>query len=403
MSEMIAPNGQGEIESYYCPMHPTYKSDRPGDCPICNMALVPKRKTSAQSVSATDGRVPIDLPPARQQLIGVRLGIAQKGKVSKTIRASARVDFDERKLSAVTLKFNGWVEELFVNAVGQDVKIGDPLLRLYSPELLEAQRNYLLASESLTSLEGKNSDSLPFAKESARSARERLLLWDLNENQLRDLETKKEPETRLTFQSNAKGIVTKRHVVKGSYVMAGTELYEIADLSTVWVIADVYEYELPEIQVGQEADITVASSRGESVRGKVTYIYPTLNEATRTARVRLEVENPEGKLKPGMYGEAAIHVDLGEQLTVDAEAIIDSGTRQLVFVDRGEGRLEPREVEVGARADGKVIIRKGLEEGEKVVTSGNFLIDSESRLQAALMAGSEPTMPAMPEHQGHGK
>ncbi len=382
-----------EVATYYCPMHPSYKADRAGDCPICNMSLVALKGDEASAASGISGYSTVTIRPERRQLIGVKTAAVEKKAFAKTIRAAGRVEYNEKALSAVNLKFGGWVEELFVKSTGESVQKGAPLLVIYSPDLLEAQKNYLLSLEARASLgEKPPPEALAFAEQSLRSARERLTLWDLTGEQLKALEERKEPETRVTMFSKVEGVVLKRNIAQGSYAEPGRDLYEIADLSTVWVHADVYAYEVSEVKVGLEATVHLPSLSGDFLKGSVAYVYPYFNQETRTIRVRLEVPNPDGKLKPGDYGSVAIAVDLGEQLVVDDQAILDSGTRQIVFIDRGEGKLEPREVKVGVRADGMAAIIEGLEAGDKVVTSGNFLIDAESRLKAALLQGAESGM-----------
>ncbi|MBI4583535.1 MAG: efflux RND transporter periplasmic adaptor subunit [Planctomycetes bacterium] len=379
----------GSPETYYCPMHPSYQADRPGDCPICNMSLVPLKGGEAPMASKIPGYSVVTIRPERRQLIGLKTGAVEKKVIAKTIRAVCRVEYNEKKLSAVNLKYGGWIEELKVKATGESVRKGDPLFVIYSPELLEAQQSYLLALEAFHAL-GSNpaQDARAFAEQSLRSARDRLLLWDLAEEQIRSLEARKEPAPRMPVLSRMEGVVIKRNVVQGTYVEPGKDLYEIADLSTVWVHADVYEYEIPEVKEGLKAQVHLSALPNQPLSGEVVYVYPYLNEATRTVRVRLEFPNPEGKLKPGAYGNVAIAVDLGERIVVDDQAILDSGSRQIVFMDQGEGRIEPREVKVAARADGLAVIAEGLEAGEKVVTSGNFLVDAESRLKAALLQGA---------------
>ncbi len=369
---------------YYCPMHPTYISDRPGDCPICNMSLVPLKQEAAAG-SGVPGYATATIQPQQRQLIGVKTAAVGKRALHRTIRAAGRVEYNEKSLAAVSLKVGGWIEELFVKSTGEAVRKGQPLFALYSPDLLEAQRNYLIARAS------RDEGIL-------RAARDRLFLWDVSEEQIRAIEEKNEPFVRLPILSKVEGIVTRRNVVQGAYAEAGRDLLEIADLSTVWIHADVYEYEVPEVKVGQPASAHLSAFPGEAVQGKVVYIYPYLNEITRTVRVRLEVPNAEGKLKPGMYAEVAMPVDLGEPLAVPDEAVMDTGARRIAFVDLGEGRFEPREVDLGPRADGFVAVRKGLKEGEKVAVSGNFLIDSESRIKSALLGSNQEG-----GHEGHNR
>jgi RND family efflux transporter MFP subunit len=378
---------------YHCPMHPNYISDRPGTCPICGMNLVPvkeEQKETAPSAATAEGRATVTITAERRQLIGVQTGTVAKKQVTKTIRAVGMVEYNEKALSTVNLRFSGWVEELMVKAVGDEVHKGAPLFVIYSPELLEAQRNYLLAREMASALgENATAETKGLAEEGLRSARDRLTLWEIPEDQIKDLDAKQQPKGLATILAKVDGIVVSRNIVLGAYAEANRDLYALADLSTVWLQADVYEYEIPLVAVGQEARMVLASMPGESFVGTVLFIYPYLNEATRTARVRLEFPNPEGALKPGMYATVLISADLGEQLVVDDTAILDTGVRQIAFVDLGDGRFEPRELTVGQRADGLAVVLKGLAEGEKVVTSANFLIDSESQLKAALQMGAQ--------------
>jgi RND family efflux transporter MFP subunit len=396
---------------YHCPMHPNYVSDKPGTCPICGMDLVPftpEETEQAQPAPGLETHAPVTLSPWRRQLIGVQIGTVEKRRVTRTIRAAGRVEYDEKSLAAVNLKFGGWIVELMVKSVGETVRKGSPLMAIYSPDLLEAQRNYLVARAALASLgTDAPADSRSLAEEMLRSARERLRLWDFTEEQLKAIESSQQPEHDVTIFSKVDGVVTARNVTLGSSVEPGRNLFEIADLTTVWMLADVFESEAPLVKVGQPAKVVLNSVPDEPLTGTVSYIYPALDESTRTLRVRLECPNPGGRLKPGMYATVFIAVDLGEQLVVDDDAVLDTGLRQIVFVDKGEGRLEPREVVVADRADGLAIIAKGLDAGEKIVTSGNFLVDSESRMKAALrQVGSasrpetKPGMPSMPGMPG---
>jgi RND family efflux transporter MFP subunit len=300
------------------------------------------------------------------------------------------VQYNERALSTVSLRFGGWIEELMVKAVGDEVHRGAPLFVIYSPEVLEAQRNCLLARDTVAAVgENASAETKALAEESLRSARGRLTLWEIPEDQIKQLEAGQAPKGLATIFAKVDGIVISRNIVLGAYAEANRDLYALADLSTVWLQADVYEYEMPLVKVGQEARMLLSSMPGEGFAGTVNYVYPYLNEATRTVRVRLEFPNSQGTLKPGMYATVLISADLGEQLVVDDNAILDTGVRQIAFVDLGEGRFEPRELTVGQRADRMTVILKGLAEGEKVVTSANFLIDSESQLKAALQMGAQ--------------
>jgi len=367
-------------------MHPSYRSDRPGDCPICNMTLVRLDASDAGATADTvTSHAAITLAPERARLIGVRTGAVAREKFAQTIHAVGRLEVDERRRSAVTTKFAGFVEELHVKAVGDVVKKGDPLFTVYSPELFEAQQSYVVAKRAL-----------PADDPTVASARERLRLLDLTEEQIVALEGRPEPDRRATIVARVAGTVLRRDVTEGGALEAGKELFEIADLASLWLLVDVYASDLPFVHAGDEVTFTVAGAGGEPRHGKVGYVYPTLNEATRTARARIDVGNGDGALKPGMYAEATLAADLGEQLVVDADAILDTGVRQLVFVSAAEGKFEPREVTLGDRSDGKAVVLKGLAEGERVVTSGNFLIDSESRLRAAQHAQATGASAASP-------
>ena len=375
---------------YHCPMHPNYVADKMGTCPICNMDLVLIEPGAPAATGAEpEGHASIVLNSERRQLIGLRTGTALKKRLAKTVRAVGRVEYNQKAQSAVSLKYSGWAQDVNVRAVGDPVRKGDALFSIYSPEALEAQRNYLIARETgLAMTEKSSAANRALGVDAARSARERLLLWDFTEDQVKQIETQGEPMKYVTVFSRTAGVVTARNIVPGKYIEAGTDLYELVDLSTVWINADVYEYEIPLIAVGQEARVELSSLPGDALNGKVAYIYPYLNEQTRTARVRIEFANADGKLKPGMYATVAISVDLGDRLVVDDGAVLFTGTRSIVFVDKGDGLLEPRNVTTGESVDGVTIVQSGLAEGDKVVTSGNFLVDSESRLKSALKQGA---------------
>lgn len=372
-----------QSQDWYCPMHPGQRSDRPGNCPICNMELLRfERGTGDHEAEGAESgdHAAVTLSPHRTQLIGVRTGLVEKRKVARTIHAVGRVEVDERRLSAVNLKFAGWIGELFAKSVGQTVRKGEPLLSVYSPELYEAQRNYLAAKRSL-----------PAEDPTLASARERLRLLDLTDEQIAELGSRSEPERRTKILAPRDGTLLVRNVVEGGAIEPGKDLFELADLSSLSVMVDLYAGEAALARPGQEAALSftgLPDPGGVARRGRVEFIYPSLNEATRTVRARIVVDNQDGALKAGMYADATLEVDLGEVLVIDGDAVLDTGARQLVFVAPEEGRFEPREVKLGDRSDGHAVVLSGLTEGEKVVTSGNFLIDSESRLRAALHASA---------------
>ncbi len=373
-------------QRYYCTMHPQYITDRPGDCPICNMHLEPLEEDAAAEASDVPGMARVRLETDRRQMIGLRLGTVRTTRLVKTIRAPGIVAYDERGLSAVTLKVGGWIEELHVRAVGDLVAKGDPLFTLYSPEIAEAQQSYVIGRQALRA-PGLAGDARAAAEADLASARERLLRWDLTDAQLAELDVAAAAPARTVIRARTGGVVTARTIVLGAYAEAGRNLLELADLSTVWINAEIYEHEIPHVKVGAAAEVTLSALPGVSIDARVAFIHPSVTADTRTLKVRIEAPNPGGALKPGMYADAMLQADLGEHLAVDDGAILDTGVRRIVFVDLGDGVLEPREVATGARADGVTAIVAGLAVGERVVTSGNFLIDAESRLKAALLGG----------------
>jgi len=387
-------------------------SDRPGDCPICGMRLVaieedagahappahaghsghaPENVHSpAGAGPVVDGRAPIRLPEQRRQIIGVRTTAVERRPLVRTIKTVGRVTSDETRLHHVHAKVAGWVERLYANATGQPVKAGEPLLTLYSPELVASAQEYLIA---LRGRETLTDATLPSARTSGEqllaSARRRLLLFDISPQQIRALEESGVAPTTMTLHAPISGHILTRNVTQGEKIEPGLNLLDIADLSHVWVLADVYEYELPFIRVGQRATMTLSYLPDRTFEGTVTLIYPVVVEATRTVKVRIELPNPGFTLRPEMYAEVGIRSDLGEALVIPESAVISTGQRDIAFVDHGGGTLEPRELKIGARLADAYEVLDGLAEGDRVVTSGNFLIDSESKLKAALAdAGS---------------
>jgi Cu(I)/Ag(I) efflux system membrane fusion protein len=330
------------------------------------------------------GQASVQLSPAQRQLIGVTYATVAKKPLVKTIRTVGRVEYDESGIAEVTLKISGWIKDLFVNQTGRFVKKGQPLLSLYSPDLVSAQQDYLLALRTRTKLgESTIAEALDSAEFLVEASRNRLLLWDLTPARIRDLERSGRPKLHQTLHSPITGYVIEKEALQGRRVEPGMSLYKIADLSTVWVKAAIYEYELPLIREGQEATITLAYIPGSAWPGSVDYIYPYLDAETRTNPVRIVFRNPGQKLKPGMYANIELKADLGERLVVPENAVLHSGMRKLVFIDRGAGRLEPREVTLGVQTDGYREVLGGLEVGQRIAASANFLIDSESKLAAA--------------------
>ena len=377
-------------------MNPGEISDRPGkDSMGMEMVPVEVEEPSPQG-SPVEGHAVVRIPDRKQQLIGVATQIIRRAPFVRRIKTVGRVAVDETRLHHVHTKVAGWIEALHSPATGEYVRKGQPLLSIYSPELLASQEEYLVA---LRGLEAMGNEAPPAAVQRAEelleSARQRLLLFDLTEEQIRRLAARGMAERTVTLEAPMSGHVLVRNVTHGERIEANTTLIEIADLSRVWVMASVYEYELPFLRVGQPAEMTLSYLPGRSIRGHVALISPVLDAATRTVQVRLEFPNPDLKLKPEMYADVELRGDLGERLAVPESAVLATGTRDIVFVAKGEGTFEPREVRLGLRASDAVEVLDGLAEGEAVVTSGNFLIDSESRLKSALQSTGSPT-PAQP-------
>ena len=324
------------------------------------------------------------VPAVARQLIGVRNASATYTTLTQEIRTVGTVGYDERGLTQVTLKTSGWVREVFVNSIGRAVRKGEPLFTFYSPDLLTTQDEYLLALRAQAQLAVSPLDE---AKANAAalvaSARERLRLWDLTDAQITALEHRGKAEPVLTVYAPASGIVLKREALPGKYVEPGTTLYEVADLSIVWISADIYESEVASVKLDQPISVSFAAYPGETFRGKMTYIYPTVNQEARTVRVRFELPNPGLKLKPGMYGNVTLQTDAAKALVVPKEAVLETGLRQLVFMDRGQGRYEQTLVKLGRRNQDNVEVMEGLKEGDRIVTSANFLLDAESKLTSA--------------------
>ncbi|MEX0880661.1 MAG: efflux RND transporter periplasmic adaptor subunit [Thermoanaerobaculia bacterium] len=321
----------------------------------------------------------IRLSPDRQQLIGVVLTPVAMRPMTREVRTVGRVEYDERRLAFVNTKFAGWIERLDVDFTGIFVRKGQTLMAIYSPELVSAQEEYLLALRAVRSLSAGTNVS----RELLDATRRRLLSWDIREDHIKELETTGKTRRTLDIHSPISGYVIEKMALQGLRVEPGMNLYKIADISRVWIDAAIYEYEVPLIKLGQEARVDLSYAPGEVLRGKVSYVYPYLDEKTRTVRVRLEFPNPHAALKPGMYADVVLEAKGDEALAVPQTAVLDTGSRKLVFVSRGEGRFDPREIKTGYLAGGYYQVLEGLAQGEKVVTSANFLIDSESQLSTA--------------------
>lgn len=400
---------QGDV--YYCPMHPDFKSNKPDNCPVCSMKLVKLEKPGGDGAKQTTQGMPgmdmgsgdegraapgantIFIDPQRQQLIGVRSEPAAVRPLVKEIRAVGKVAYDETKVTHIHTKISGYIEQVFVDYVGKVVKAGDPLFTIYSPDLVATQEEYLLAlraqrqfaASSFAGVSGRANSLL-------EAARRRLELWDITPAQIRAIEREGKARRDLTIYSPVGGVVTERAAYHhGRFVNPEMDLYTIADLSTVWINGEVYEYELPFVKTGLNADIEFPYDGGKrTLRGKVAYVYPYLEEKTRTAKIRFAFTNPNFVLKPDMFVNVKLKINLGNKLVVPEDAVLDTGTEQYVFVDKGNGYFEPRSVKLGPEAGGYHAIERGLEAGERVVTAANFILDSESRLKGAFANMGKP-------------
>lgn len=434
----VAPNqpsseGSTKAQKFHCPMHPSIVMDHAGNCPICGMKLIPIDAASDTHLAAEHAhsnepaaapKVPdmaiVEIDPSKQQLIGLTTAEVTKGPIGGAVRTVGKVTIDETRVRHVNIKNGGFVEEVFVDFVGKKVQKGEPLFTLFSPELLAAQEEYLLAKRTQESLKsaGEGHGQLLAA------AKRRLALWDVSEKALLRLEETGAPAKTITFYSPASGVITKKDVVDGMKLEAGAMPYEIVDLSSVWVLADVYESELRYVKTGMPATLSMKAFPGRTFTGKVAFVDPFLSPQSRTVKVRLNFPNPGGDLRPEMFGEVVLELGSREALMVPIDAIIDSGTAKVVFVAQGDGKFSPRQIGSGQSDGNFVEILKGLALGERVVTRANFLLDSESRLRSSLseMGGaqkesarvlppsgtessvqSDSQAPAASEHAGHGR
>ncbi|MGZ7107283.1 MAG: efflux RND transporter periplasmic adaptor subunit, partial [Candidatus Angelobacter sp.] len=340
---------------------------------------------------------PVQLSPERMQSIGVKLGKAEIQSVSDEIRAAGNVEVDERRVSYVQARFPGWIRSVYADASYQFIRKGQPLFTIYSPDLVSTQQEYLLAKKNVEAVRSSSVSGVASGSQSLLAAtRQRLEQWDVPASEIQKLESTGKVITDLTFNSPATGYITERTALPNMYVQPETRLYTVADLSSVWVTAQVFQSDLGRIKPGDPAVVTVDAYPGQAFSGRIRDILPQVDMTTRTARVRLSLANPGLKLKPGMYVNVVLHVPLGRQLVVPSSAVLYAGLRQLVFVSRGEGVFDPREVQTSGQAGDKTIITRGLKAGERIVISAGFLIDSESQLQAAAGAFNPPPPGAGP-------
>lgn len=337
-------------------------------------------------VSAERSKVPghaiVTISPDRQQMIGVRKGKVVRDDLMMSIRAVGIIEPDQMKLKRVQTRVKGWVTKVFVNFVGQDVRKGDPLVEIYSPNLLETQQEYLIALKH-----PEKAEQAVMESSLAASALRRLKLLDVPDDEIRELERTRKARDTLVLRSAIDGRVLDRNVLEGNYVEPAMELYRIADLSVVWLQAKIYEYELPHVAVGQQATVTLLAEPDSEFRGRVSFVEPVAQEVTRTVKVRVEIENPTDEVKPGMYADLRIEHSMGAGLVIPDSAVLRTGERDLAFRALPAGRFEPVEVKLGARFGDRWEVREGLKEGDEIVISAGFLIDSESRLKSTASGG----------------
>ena len=355
-----------------------------------------RRVVGGEGQEGATGDVPgmVTIPLDRLQTIGVKYEQVARRPLEKVIRTVGRVAVDERKLAKVTIKFHGWIEELFVSATGDHVKKGQALFTIYSPDLVASQEEYLLALQGRKQMgESEFPEVARGSKDLLEATKRRFQLWDIREDHIRELERTGKVLKALPIHSPITGTVIKKEALAGSHVDPGEELYMIADLSHLWILADIYEYELSFVKIGQQAAVTLSYDPGIVLTGHVGFVYPTLDAKTRTAKVRFELDNPDETLKPDMYANVELRVNLGTKLAVPQEAVIESGQNHLAFIHHGGGRLEPRLIKTGVKTGEYYEVLAGLKEGDHVVTSANFLIDSESRLKSVVESmGGMPRM-----------
>jgi Cu(I)/Ag(I) efflux system membrane fusion protein len=354
---------------------------------------------------ASDGKQ-VSISIEKVQKLGVKSEAATLRMLDKNIRAMGRIEIDEKRAYTIAPKFEGWVERLYVNTSGQSVSKGQPLFDVYSPDLLSALREYAIAAQGEASLKDAGDEAKNSMSQLASASLARLKNWGITEEQIKEFGSAKD-KRNLTFYAPISGVVLEKKAVQGMRFMSGEMLYQIADLSMVWVVAEVAEQDIGSVNVGSIAQVGLSAYPDKHFAGKVDFIYPTMNSATRTVQVRVELVNPKGLLKPAMFASVALAVsDSTKVLTVPTSAVIDSGTRQIVLVQLAQGRFEPRIVRLGSRSENYVEVLEGINEGEQVVTSANFLIDAESNLKAALSGmdshAEHRAPPVAPvQHEGH--
>jgi Cu(I)/Ag(I) efflux system membrane fusion protein/cobalt-zinc-cadmium efflux system membrane fusion protein len=399
VSTAVPTGGERKVKLWKSPMDATYVRDAPGK-DYMGHDLVPVTEGEKTESAA------IAIDPVTVQNMGIRTDTVGRRDLTRTIRAVGLVTYDEKGRFSINSKIEGWIERLYVNQTGQFVEKGQPLMEIYSPELVAAQQEYLLALNANKRLSGS---ALPAASDGAQrlleAARTRLSYWDISEDQIGELEQTAKVRKNMTLYSPFRGVVTMKQANEGMRVMGGEELLQISDISKVWVNADIYEYELPWVQPGRPAKVEIPFAQGKPLTGRIAYIYPYVQGETRTVKARIELSNPGFRLKPDMYANVLIEGrPVPGALAIPGNAVLNSGKGQTVFVALGEGRFEPRPVKIGLSDEqGYVQVLLGLTEGETVVTSAQFMLDSESKLREAIqkMMETQAAQATAPSHEGH--
>jgi len=395
-AEEVGGRSEAASGKFTCPMHPFIVKDRPGACPICGMTLVPQESMASSGAAPADGgdaAGKVSMNPTQRVMANVATEKVAMREFSLDTVAVGKIAWDERKVAKVAARFGGRVEKLHVDFTGTRVVRGQSLLDIYSPELIATQREYLLARKGVERVkESPYADAREMSSGLLAATRRRLALWNVTDAQIEELERTGEPRTMFTVFAPASGVVTERLVTAGQYVMEGTLLYAIADLGNVWILAEIYETEIHKVAVGTQASITTDAYPGREFRGRVAFVDPFLNPETRTVRVRVDLPNPGGLLKPEMFVNVSFREKKGKALSVPDTAVLVTGRMAMAWVETTPNTFEPRVVRTGQKSGGYYEILSGLSEGDMVVTSGGFLLDSESQLKGGT-AGS---------HAGHG-
>jgi Cu(I)/Ag(I) efflux system membrane fusion protein len=377
------PPKPADIDYYTCTMHPSVHAEAPGKCPICGMELVPVKKNAAAPPQAGNS-TPREfvVPVERQQQIGVTFATVERKPLRKEIRAVGTVEADQQKHWAFVARVDGYVQQLFVASAGQIVEKNEPLLSIYSPELATTARELVMLLRMRD--QAQNAETRATPQRLITAAEARLQQWNVTREQIAELEKSRSATETITLRSPFRGVVQELPAHQGVAVKTGDHLVDIADLSTVWVWADFYESELGALQTGQNVAITSKSFPHDTFNGSLAVVNPFIDPAKRITKVRIDIPNPDFRLRPGMYANVELAIDAGDQLAIPVSAVMPTGARNIAFVDKGSGKLEPREVKLGSQFGESYVVESGLREGEHVVASANFLIDAEAKVQGAL-------------------